>query len=107
MTVWIAWSGDRIASVGALKMLAEGNGEVKSMRTHPDFARMGAAVAILETVITTARQRGAKRLSLETGSGQAFEPALQLYRKRGFSEGAAFGGYQASAFNQFLHLDLD
>jgi len=44
--------------------------------------------------------------SAETGSGPAFEPALQLYRTRGFSEGEAFDGYVKSPFNQFLHLDL-
>jgi putative acetyltransferase len=43
---------------------------------------------------------------LETGSGPAFEPALALYRKYGFVEGGAFGGYEKSPFNQFLHLDL-
>jgi putative acetyltransferase len=106
VTVWTAWRGARVASVGALKMLADGNGEVKSMRTHPDFLRMGAAASILETVIAAASARGARRLSLETGRGQAFEPALALYRRRGFQGGAAFSTYRESDFNQFLHLEL-
>lgn len=106
VTVWTAWRKDRVASVGALKILADGNGEVKSMRTHPDFTRKGAAAAILERVISTARNRGARRLSLETGSGEAFEPALALYRKRGFVNGQSFGEYGSSDFNQFLHLAL-
>jgi len=46
------------------------------------------------------------RLSLETGSGPDFEPALALYRRRGFVEGAAFGDYVSCPFNQFLHLEL-
>ena len=37
---------------------------------------------------------------------QAFEPALALYRKTGFVNGEAFGGYEVTPFNQFLHLDL-
>jgi putative acetyltransferase len=49
---------------------------------------------------------GLRRLSLETGSGPAFEPALALYRKRGFQHGEPFGDYVPSAFNQFLHLSL-
>ncbi len=106
VTVWTAWRGPDLASVGALKWLADGNGEVKSMRTHPDFLRMGAAAAVLETVIATARARGARRLSLETGSGPAFEPALALYRRRGFQNGEAFAAYSQSEFNQFLYLDL-
>ena len=50
--------------------------------------------------------RGYTQLSLETGSGPAFEPALALYRKRGFVDGDAFGDYVRSEFNQFLHLKL-
>ena len=40
------------------------------------------------------------------GSGDAFEPALALYRSVGFANGEAFGGYASTRFNQFLHLDL-
>ena len=106
VTVWSAWADDRIAAVGALKALPDGNGEVKSMRTHPDFLRRGAGAAVLETIIAEAIARGSARLSLETGSGAAFEPALALYRRRGFRNGAAFADYVASDFNQFLHLNL-
>jgi putative acetyltransferase len=106
VTVWTAWQGDRVAGVGALKMLPDGNGEVKSMRTVPDLLRKGVGGAILETIIATAKARGARRLSLETGSGTAFEPALALYRCRGFANGAAFSDYEQSDFNQFLHLAL-
>lgn len=107
VTVWVAWQGDLIASIGALKMLDSITGEVKSMRTHPAFLRMGAAALILERIIATARSRGAKQLSLETGSGPAFEPPLSLYRRRGFINGEAFSDYAQSDFNQFLHLRLD
>ncbi len=106
VTVWSAWVGERIAGVGALKELGSGMGEVKSMRTHPDFLRRGVAAAILERIIAEARKRGMHRLSLETGSGPAFEPALKLYRKRGFVDGEPFAEYVRSDFNQFLHLSL-
>lgn len=106
ITVWSAWSGDHIASIGALKMLPDGNGEVKSMRTHPDFIRKGASAAILQQIIDAAKACGAERLSLETGTGEAFEPALALYRRYGFQHGAAFSDYQPGAFSQFLHLTL-
>jgi putative acetyltransferase len=107
VTVWTARHEGQVASVGAIKMLVDGTAEIKSMRTHPDFVRRGAAAAILETIIMTAMTRGVRCLSLETGSGSAFEPALALYRRRGFVNGAAFGGYEASEFNQFLHMDLN
>jgi putative acetyltransferase len=106
VTVWTAWREDRIAGIGALKMLQDETAEVKSMRTHPDFLRTGAGSAILERIITVAKSRGVQRLSLETGSGPAFEPALALYRRRGFVNGAPFSDYRQSAFNQFLHLAL-
>lgn len=106
VSVYSAWIDGDIAGIGALKRLDASSGEIKSMRTHPDHLRKGVAAAILEHLIGEARAAGLTRLSLETGSGDAFEPALALYRRRGFVNGPAFGGYQASAFNQFLHLDL-
>ncbi len=106
ITVWTVWHDGALAAVGALRRLEDGTGEVKSMRTHPGHLRRGAGAALLEHIIATARARGLSRLSLETGSGPAFEPALALYRKRGFVDGEAFGGYERSHFNQFLHLPL-
>jgi len=94
------------AGIGALRRLDARTGEVKSMRTHPNFLRRGVAAALLEQIITAARAHGLRRLSLETGSGEAFEPALTLYRRRGFIDGDAFGQYTRSEFNQFLHLEL-
>lgn len=106
ITAWTAWQGERVAGIGALRDLGGMQGEVKSMRTHPDFLRRGVGALVLETIIGAARAAGMARLSLETGSGPAFEPALALYRRRGFLPGDAFGDYEASAFNQFLHLAL-
>jgi putative acetyltransferase len=106
VTVWTVWDDGRIAGMGALKNLGDRAGELKSMRTHPDFLRRGVASALLEHIIDVARSHGMRRLSLETGSGAHFEPALSLYRRRGFVDGHAFADYQRSAFNQFLHLAL-
>jgi putative acetyltransferase len=106
VTVWTVWDGDQLAGIGALRRLDGEAGEVKSMRTHPDHLRKGAAAALLEHIIAVARSRGLMRLCLETGRGPAFEPALALYRKRGFVNGQAFGDYEPSDFNQFLHMDL-
>jgi putative acetyltransferase len=106
ITVWTARMEGRLAGVGALKLLSPTAGEVKSMRTAPDFLRRGVGAALLEHLIAQAKQAGMTCLSLETGSGEAFEPALALYRKRGFQHGEPFGDYVPSAFNQFLHLSL-
>lgn len=106
VTVWTAWQDAEIVTVGALKLFDDASGELKSMRTHPNFLRQGAAAAMLDHIVAFAKQRGLKRLSLETGSGPAFEPALTLYRKRGFVSGDAFADYLRSPFNQFFHLSL-
>jgi putative acetyltransferase len=106
VTVWTAWHGEAVVSVGALKELGDGTGEVKSMRTHPAHLRRGGAAAILSRIVAEARARGLGRLSLETGTGPSFGAALALYRRYGFRDGAPFGDYAPSAHNQFLHLDL-
>ena len=106
VTVWTAWFGDDIGGIAALRQLDETHGELKSMRTHPDFLRRGVAAALLEHIIEVCRDRVIEKLSLETGSGPAFDAALALYRRRGFRDGEAFAEYERSAFNQFLHLEL-
>jgi len=106
VTVWTAWRGERVAGVAALKMLDPLSGELKSMRTHPDCLRQGVAGVLLNHIIGEAKRRGLTRLSLETGRGPAFEPALALYRKRGFIDGGPFSDYAANPFSQFLHLTL-
>lgn len=106
VALFTAWDGDQLLGMGALKALDDQTGEIKSMRTAAQHLRRGVAAALLEHLIGVARARGYRRISLETGSGPAFEPALALYRKRGFVNGEAFADYAASAFNQFLHLDL-
>ncbi|MEO0440119.1 MAG: GNAT family N-acetyltransferase [Pseudomonadota bacterium] len=106
VTVWTCREGVEVLGVGALKQLADDHGEIKSMRTDSRHLRKGVGLSILEQIIAEARSRGYRRLSLETGSGAEFEPALQMYRKRGFQNGPAFGGYRATDFNQFLHMHL-
>jgi len=106
VTVWTLWEGEKVLGCGALHELSKTHAEIKSMRTHPDHLRKGVAAKLLEQMLDIARQRGYKTLSLETGTGESFEPALALYRKYGFKNGGVFSDYTASDFNQFLHLSL-
>jgi putative acetyltransferase len=106
ISVYTAWREDKLLGMAALRELDAVTGEIKSMRTDPAHLREGVAKALLGHILNIARVRGYRRLSLETGSGEAFEPALALYRKNGFVNGEVFGGYDATSFNQFLHLDL-
>lgn len=106
VTFFTAWDGEELLGCGALRELSAEQGEIKSMRTALRHVRKGVAAALLRHVMGVAAQRGYRRLSLETGSGEAFEGAIGLYGKFGFVKGEAFGGYVASDFNQFFHLNL-
>ena len=106
VSFFTAWEDGELLGCGALRRLSDAHGEVKSMRTAPRHVRKGVAASLLRHMVGVARQRGYQRVSLETGSGEAFESAIALYAKFGFVRGEAFGGYAASDFNQFFHLDL-
>ena len=106
ISFYALWEGEELLGFGALKELGPHAGEIKSLRTADAHLRKGVGAAILDHIIAEARRRGYTRLSLETGSGPAFDPALALYRQRGFTDGGAFADYIKSPFNQFLHLNL-
>ena len=106
ISFYTAWEGEELLGCGALKELDRKTGEIKSMRTADAHLRKGVAECLLLHIMAEAKRRGYSRLSLETGSGPAFDPALKLYRKHGFVNGGAFGDYTKSAFNQFLHLNM-
>src|SRR5436190_22621580 len=75
ITFWTVWSGNSLLGCGAVRELAPAHGEIKSMRTAYAHRRKGVARAMLTHIITEAMKRRYHRLSLETGSMQAFEPA--------------------------------
>src|SRR6476620_3788838 len=75
ISFWSIWSGDELVGCGALKELEPGHGEIKSMRTAPAFRGKGAGRLMLRHILNEARARGYRRLSLETGSMAAFDPA--------------------------------
>ena len=106
VTVWSAWEGEHLAGCGAVKELDASHGEVKSMRTATDHLGRGVGRAILEHITTTARQRSYRRLSLETGTGNSFAPAVHLYESVGFQRCGPFGGYEDNGFSQFFTLRL-
>ena len=78
VSVWTVWDGDDLLGIGALKELDAGSGEVKSMRTDPRHLRRGAGARLLEHLLAEARSRGYRRVSLETGRGPEFEPAVVI-----------------------------
>ncbi|MEQ1547260.1 MAG: GNAT family N-acetyltransferase [Chakrabartia sp.] len=106
VTFWSIWDDDQLAGCGALKAItgsAEGKqGEIKSMRTDAAHLRKGIAAKMLTHIIAEARDRGYQRLSLETGSGPAFVPAIALYQRFGFTFCGPFGDYTLNPFSRFM-----
>ena len=106
ITFWSVREGETLAACGALKQLSEDHGEIKSMRTASAYRRRGVAEQVLMQIIAEARRRNYQRLSLETGSNEAFVPAMALYTKHGFEETGPFGSYKPDPFSRFFTLDL-
>ena len=103
---------DELLAMGAIKELTPttasggGHGELKSMRTSARHLRQGAAQAILTELLAIARQRGYARVSLETGSTPAFEPAIGMYRRFGFVECGPFADYREDPFSRFMAINF-
>lgn len=106
ITFWSAWEGDQLAGIGALKMLDDEHGELKSMRTAPDFLRRGVANQFLLHILQTAYAKGLKRLSLETGTQPGFAACHQLYLKHGFVDCEPFADYQPDPNSRFMTFVL-
>jgi len=106
VTFYSAWIGDDLAGMGAIRQLEADHGEVKSMRVAPGFVRRGVGQVMLLHLIAVARERGYRRVSLETGTGDAFAPAIGLYRKHGFVPCPAFAEYVADGFSQCMTREV-
>jgi putative acetyltransferase len=106
ITFWTAWENDELLGCGALKELDARHAEIKSMRTATAHLRKGVAKAMLTHIIEEAKQRGYRRLSLETGSAEAFEPARRLYAAFGFTFCEPFDGYALDPFSVFMTRKL-
>lgn len=106
VTLWTAWEDDALMGCGALKELDPSHGEVKSMRTADAFLRRGVAAAILDHMVGEARARGYERVSLETGTGPAFDAAHVLYERAGFVPCGPFGSYRETEFSAYFTLTL-
>jgi putative acetyltransferase len=111
VTFWSIWAGEALAGCGALKLLsgdsaAGGAGEVKSMRTAPDWLGHRVGTQMLEHIIAVARARGLARLSLETGSTPDFDAAHALYQRFGFTYCGPFADYVEDPFSRYMTLEL-
>ena len=106
VTFWTAWENGELFGCGALKELDSQHGEIKSMRTASGHLRKGVARNLLNHIIEEARRRGYSRLSLETGSMEAFAPARKLYGGFGFTYCEPFADYVEDPYSVFMTRGL-
>jgi putative acetyltransferase len=102
ITFWTAWDGPTLLGCGALKALGADHGELKSMRTVTAHLKQGVAQAMLLHILAEAQRRAYARVSLETGSVEAFAPARNLYAKNGFTYCGPFADYALDPFSVFM-----
>ena len=106
ITFWSIWNGDELVGCGALKELDSTHAEIKSMRTDPKYRGQGAGKLMLRHILDEAKQKGYERLSLETGSMAAFEPARRLYASHGFTDCGPFADYTPDPNSAFITLEI-
>ena len=61
---------------------------------------------MLEHIMREAARRSYERLSLETGSMKAFEPARRLYERYGFAYCAPFADYVEDPNSVYMTMEL-
>ncbi|WP_261300689.1 GNAT family N-acetyltransferase [Paenibacillus andongensis] len=106
ITFWSGWEQNELAGCGAIKELDSQHGEIKSMRTSSTHLRKGVARRILEHILEEAKRRGYQRVSLETGSMEAFDPARRMYESFGFQYCKPFADYVEDPNSVFMTKEL-
>lgn len=106
ITFWTIWDETSLAGCAALKELDPSYGEIKSMRTAPEYRNKGVAKMLLGHIIDEAKRRNYSGLSLETGAMPFFAPARQLYLKFGFVYCGPFAEYKEDPNSVFMTKEL-
>ena len=95
-----------LAGIGAIRRLDETHAELKSMHTRAEARGQGVARAILGHLLRVAGEQGYQRVSLETGTMDAFAAARSLYLKAGFRPCAPFGQYTVNPYSVCMTRSL-
>ncbi len=106
ITFWTAWDNGQLLGCGAIKQLDAQHAEIKSMRTSSSHLRKGVAKKLLGHILEEARRRSYNRVSLETVSMEAFDPARKLYAGFGFEYCGPFAEYAEDPYSVFMTREL-
>ena len=107
LTLFGARRDGELLGVGAIRRLADTHAELKAMHTRREARGQGVGQAMLAHLLSVAGARGYQRVSLETGTMDAFAPARALYRKAGFRPCPPFGSYTVNPYSVCMTLVLD
>ena len=99
VTVFGARLDGELAAVGALRKLDAQHAEIKSMHALSRYRGNGIGKALVAHIEAVAKAQGTTRISLETGTNEAFKPARDLYQSLGYEPCEAFGEYVLSEYN--------
>ena len=103
---WSLWNKDMLMGCGALKFLEKEHGEFKSIRIHDNFRRMGNGISVINHLINEAKKLNIKKLSIETGAGDFFQPARKLFKRCGFEICVPFAHYKEDINSVYLTKNI-
>ena len=103
---WSLWNEKDLIGCGALKFLDKHHGEFKSIRVSDKFRKKGMGEKIISHLIAEAKKLGIKKLSVETGAGEFFNPARKLFKKFGFKACKPFAHYKDDPNSCYFNLDI-
>jgi putative acetyltransferase len=95
-----------VVCVAALKRLDASDVELKSMHTSQAARGRGAGAAMVSHLLAAAAEQGYERVSLETGTMDAFAPARRLYQRAGFRPCEPFGEYTVNPYSVCMRVEL-
>lgn len=90
----------------ALKNHGDGLGEIKRMYTAPEVRGKRVGRALIAALEANALEQGLTQIKLETGTGEAMEPAQRLYLRCGYTSCGAFHDYPESEHNAYFEKAL-
>ncbi|EKO3860409.1 GNAT family N-acetyltransferase [Vibrio harveyi] len=106
ITFFSGWVNGELQGCLAIKQLNPHHVELKSMRTSSSSRKSGVATKLLTHALNTAIDKGYRKVSLETGTQQFFQPARNLYEKFGFTYCEPFANYELDPHSHFMTREL-
>ena len=94
---FVAFDGEKPVGCGGLRELDSTEAEIKRMFVDPSSRGTGVSTALLDRLEQFGRERGYRRLVLETGDQQP--DAIRFYTREGYERIPNFGYYTDSALS--------